>query len=69
VSGGQIRLLVRQGVLVRVGHGVYARATLAAKVEGNPAGEQALSLASVLAGGLPGGRGCGYTWRRCRPVM
>jgi hypothetical protein len=54
VSAGQIRLLVRQGVLVRVGHGVYARATLAAKVEGNPAGEQALSLASVLAGGLPG---------------
>lgn len=54
VSAGQIRLLVRRGVLVRVGHGVYARATLAARVKGSPAGEQALSLASVLAGELPG---------------
>jgi Transcriptional regulator, AbiEi antitoxin/Protein of unknown function (DUF559) len=54
VSAGQIRLLVRRGLLVRVGRGAYARATLAAKVQGDPAGEQALSLASVLAAGLPG---------------
>jgi Transcriptional regulator, AbiEi antitoxin len=54
VSAGQIRLLVRRGVLVRVGRGVYARAALTARFEGNPAGEQALSLASVLAAGLPG---------------
>ena len=36
---------------MRVGRGVYARAALAVTVNRNPAGEQALSLASVLAGG------------------
>ena len=36
---------------MRVGRGVYARAALAVKVKENPAGAQALSLASVLAAG------------------
>ncbi len=53
VSAGRIRLLVRQGVLVRVSRGVFARASLAVKAERSRAGEQALRVASVLAGGQP----------------
>ena len=54
VSADRIQVLVRQGVLVRVGRGAYVHGALAKKVKGSRAGEQALSLASVLAGGQPG---------------
>jgi hypothetical protein len=54
LSEGRIRSLVRQGVLSPVGRGAYVRAALAAEVKGNPAGEQALQVASVLAVGPRG---------------
>jgi predicted transcriptional regulator of viral defense system len=49
VSAAQIRRMVRQGVLMPVGHGTYARATVASRVASDPVGEHALRLASVLA--------------------
>jgi hypothetical protein len=57
VSAAQIRKLVRQGALSPVGHGVYVRGALAAKAQGNQAGEQALRVASVLALGQLGAVG------------
>ena len=44
-------MLVRKGVLVRVGRGAYVRGALAKKAEGSQAGEQALALASMFAAG------------------
>jgi Transcriptional regulator, AbiEi antitoxin/Protein of unknown function (DUF559) len=49
VSAARIRTLVRRGVLVPVGHGVYVRAVVAARVSGDQCGEQALRVTSVLA--------------------
>jgi hypothetical protein len=57
LSEGRIRSLVRQGVLSPVGHGVYVRAALAAKVAGSRAAQHALQVASVLAVGPPGAAG------------
>lgn len=56
VSGTQVRRLVRRGVLVPVGRGVYARAA-AAEMASDPVGEHALRLASVLAMTKPGAAG------------
>lgn len=50
----RIRRLVRQGVLVPVGHGAYVRAT---DVGRDPAGEHALRVAAVLAVARPGPAG------------
>jgi Protein of unknown function (DUF559) len=49
--------MVRRGVLVPVGRGVYARATVAAQMASDPVGEHALRLASVLAATKPGDAG------------
>ena len=58
LSEGRIRSLVRQGVLSPVGHGVYVRAALAAKVAGGTkAVQHALQVASVLAVGARGAVG------------
>jgi predicted transcriptional regulator of viral defense system len=57
LSEGRIRSLVRQGVLSPVGHGTYAPAALAARVNGSRVGEQALRVASVLAVGPRGAAG------------
>ena len=46
--------MVRQGVLVPVGHGAYVRA---ADVGGDPAGDHALRVAAVLAVARPGPAG------------
>jgi very-short-patch-repair endonuclease len=46
--------MVRQGVLMPLGHGTYARATVAAQVASDLVGEHALRLASVLAVANPG---------------
>ena len=56
-SESRIRSLVRRGVLSPVGHGVYVRAALAAKVAGSRADQHALQVASVLAVGPPGAAG------------
>jgi hypothetical protein len=53
LSAGQIRRLARQGVLLHVGYGAYARAALV----GDRVGEQTLRLASVLAVAGPGAVG------------
>ena len=52
-----MRRLVRQGVLLHVGYGAYARAALAGKVVGDRVGGQTLRLASVLAVAGPGAVG------------
>lgn len=58
LSEGRIRSLVRQGVLSPVGHGVYVRAELAARVAGSTnVVQHALQVASVLAVGAPGAVG------------
>ncbi len=49
VSPSQIRRLVRQGVLLRVGFGIYAPSGAVADLARDPVGEQALRLASALA--------------------
>ena len=49
LSAAQIRRLVRQGVLLHVGYGAYARAALAGRVAGDRVGGQTLRLVSVLA--------------------
>jgi hypothetical protein len=54
VPDARIRRLVRQGVLVPVGHGAYVRAS---DVDGDPAGEHALRVAAVLAVSRPGPAG------------
>jgi hypothetical protein len=53
-SAGRIRGLVRRGALQPVGRGCYARAAFAAEVTGQPGGERALRVASVLAVAGPG---------------
>jgi len=52
-SPAQIRRLTRQGVLAPVNRGAYAHAALAAGTARDPAAEQALRVASVLAVGTP----------------
>ena len=54
MSRALLRRLVRQGVLLPVGRGVYARAALVAKVASDPVGEQALRVAAALAAMGPG---------------
>ena len=54
VPDARIRRLVRQGVLVPVGHGAYVRAK---DVGGDQAGEHALRVAAVLAIARPGPAG------------
>jgi hypothetical protein len=46
--------MVRQGVLVPVGRGAYARAAAAARATADPLGEHALLVAAVLATANPG---------------
>ena len=53
--------MVRQGVLMPLGHGTYARATVAAQVASDPVGEHALRLASVLAVANPSDVGSHHT--------
>lgn len=53
-SASRIRLLVRRGVLMPVGYGAYAPRAAVARISGDPAGEQALRVASVLAVAGPG---------------
>jgi Protein of unknown function (DUF559) len=55
VSDAKIRRLVRQGVLVPVGHGAYVRAK--DDVGGDPASEHALRVAAILAVARPGPAG------------
>jgi hypothetical protein len=57
LSAAQIRRLVRQGVLLHVGYGAYARAAVAGQVASDRVGEQTLLLASVLAVAGPGAVG------------
>jgi Protein of unknown function (DUF559) len=57
LSAAQIRRLVRQGVLLHVGYGAYARAAIAGQVAGDRVGEQTLRLVSVLAVAGPGAVG------------
>ncbi len=54
VPDAKIRRLVRQGVLVPVGHGAYVRAK---DVSNGPAADHALRLAAVLAIARPGPAG------------
>lgn len=61
VSGTQVRRLVRRRVLVPVGRGVYARATVAGRVAKDPVEDHALRLASVLAVTKPGDAGSHHT--------
>ena len=49
LSWPRLRALVRRGVLVPVGWGIYARAAPAAKAARGPMGEQALRVAAALA--------------------
>ena len=49
LSRPQLRGLARQGVLLPLGRGVYARAALAAEAARGPAGEEALQVAAALA--------------------
>jgi len=53
VSAARIRTLVQERVLSPIGHGVYVRAALAAKVQASQAGGEVLRLAAVLAVGQP----------------
>jgi hypothetical protein len=53
-SEARIRRLVQQGVLLRVGRGVYARAALVGEITRDPVGEQVLRTASALAVAKPG---------------
>jgi hypothetical protein len=53
LSPAQIRRLVRQGALLRVGFGIYARAAAADSAR-DPAGAQALRVAAALAAMGPG---------------
>jgi hypothetical protein len=57
MSATQVRRMVRRGVLLPVGRGVYAHATVAAQMASDPVGEHALRLASVLAVTKPGEAG------------
>jgi hypothetical protein len=57
LSAAQIRRLVRQGVLLHLGYGAYARAALVGQVASDRVGEQTLRLASVLAVAGPGAVG------------
>jgi predicted transcriptional regulator of viral defense system len=54
VSPAQIRRLVRQGVLLRVGFGIYARAAVVADLARDAAGAQAVQVAGALAVMGPG---------------
>ena len=49
VSRARLRSLLRQGVLVPVGRGVYARAALVAAAAREPGGEHTLRVAAALA--------------------
>jgi hypothetical protein len=53
-SEARIRRLVQQGVLLRVGRGVYVRAALIGEMTRDPVGEQVLRTASALAVAKPG---------------
>lgn len=54
LSEARVRRLVRQGVLLRVGRGVYVRAALVGQMATDPVGEQVLRTASALAVAKPG---------------
>jgi predicted transcriptional regulator of viral defense system len=53
-SDERIRRLVRQGVLLRVGRGVYAPAALVGDMATDPVGENVLRTAGALAVAKPG---------------
>jgi hypothetical protein len=57
LSAAQVRRFVRQGVLLHVGYGAYARAALVGQVADDRVGGQTLRLASVLAVAGPGAVG------------
>lgn len=57
VSRARVRRLIRQGVLVPVGRGVYARAVPAAEAAADPAARHALRVAAALALVGPGAVG------------
>jgi hypothetical protein len=53
-SPAQIRRLVRQGTLVRLRYGVYAKGHMVAQVRGQPGGNQLLEVAAALVSTDPG---------------
>jgi hypothetical protein len=53
-SDARIRRLVKRGVLLRVGRGVYARSALVGGIARDPLGEQVLRAAAALAVAKPG---------------
>jgi hypothetical protein len=53
-SEARIRRLVQQGVLLRVGRGVYASAALVGETTRDPVGDQILRTAGALAVAMPG---------------